>query len=152
LKSKDTQDQAASTAQDDIQHKGLAGEAKATLAPGVHKAKSINVSRSSGGSPEANVSSAQGGASQVHGGTSQVQAGSPQVLLIKVSQVDARQFDTVRGYGPCNKLSNFQILSATQLKVTIDLTAAKSNGTCPLYFRSSGETVFSADVSYKTKK
>jgi len=150
-KSKDAQSKGTSTAQDDIAHKGPAGEAKATFAPGVKKAKSVDVPRRGGGTPEANVSASRGGGSPAKGGTSQVQGGSSQVLSIRVSGVDAREFDAVRGYGTCNKLSNFEILSATQLKVTIDLTAAKSNGTCSLYFRSGGQTVFSSDVSYKGK-
>jgi len=153
-KAKDNQDKATATAQDSAEHKGVAGEAKATYAPGVKKVSatpSVAVSRRGGGSPEANVSSSRGGGSPVKGGTSQVQGGSSQVVSIRVSGIDARQFDAVRGYGTCNKLSNFQILSATQLKLTMDLTAVKSNGSCTLYFRSGGETVFSSDVAYKAK-
>ena len=66
-----------------------------------------------------------------------------------MAHIDATQFDAVRGYSPCNKLSNFQILSATQMKVTIDLSARKTSGTCALYFRTGGETVFTGNVTIK---
>lgn len=154
-KSDQAQDKAVSTASDDAAHKGLAGEAKATFAPGVNKVavpKSVNVSRKGSGTPSANVSAGKGEGSPVLGGTTQVQGGSSQVVSIKVTHIDAREFDAVRSYGACRKLSNFQILSATQLKVSIDLTAAKSDGSCSLYFRSGEETLFSSTVAYKAKK
>jgi hypothetical protein len=78
-------------------------------------------------------------------------SGKPQEVLIKIANMDARQFDAVRGYGPCKKLSNFQILSATQMKVSVDLTDKKSSGTCSLYFRSGGETMFSSSLAIKGK-
>ena len=124
--------------------KGPYGEAKATLAPG--QKKPAKVQRISSGTAEATNSGAGGG-----GATSPAVIGSPQTVTLKVSGIDARQFDAVRGYSPCNKLSNFQILSATQLKVTIDLTGAKSSGQCALYFRSDGETVYSGAVLIKAK-
>ena len=125
--------------------KGPYGEAKATLAPGVKK--TVAVSRKSSGTPEAKSSAGSGGS----GATSAATVGSSQTVTIKVSNVDAREFDAVRGYSPCNKLSNFQILSATQMKVTIDLTAAKSGGNCSLYFRTGNETVFTGNVTIKGK-
>ena len=125
--------------------KGPYGEVKATLAPGVKK--SVSVKRQSSGTPVATSSAASGGGSANVAATS----GSPQTVTIKVSHIDATQFDAVRGYSPCNKLSNFQILSATQMKVTIDLTANKSSGTCALYFRTGGETVFTGNVTIKGK-
>ena len=131
MQSKD-KDSAANT---DSQNKGTAGEAKATYAPGVKK--SLNVSRQNGPSPEANIAA--------------VDSGRSQVVTIRVSNMDARQFDAVRGYNPCDKLTNFQILSATQMKVTIDLSASHSGGTCSLYFRSGGETVFTSNVSIRAK-
>ena len=125
-----------SKAKDENPAKGPYGEAKATLAPGVKK--SVDVSRKSGPTPEASITAADSGRSQV--------------VSIKVGQIDAKQFDSVRGYSPCNKLSNFQILSASQLKVTIDLTDNKSGGTCSLYFRSGGNTLFTSTVSIRGKK
>jgi hypothetical protein len=118
------------------QNKGPAGEAKATYATGVKK--SLEVSRQSGPTPEASVASATSGVSQT--------------ITIKLSHMDARKFDAVRGFSPCNKLSNFQILSATQAKVTIDLSGEKSGGSCPLYFRTDGKTVFTTNVSIRAKK
>jgi len=78
-------------------------------------------------------------------------SGKPQDVLIKIANMDARQFDAIRGYGPCKKLTNFQILSATQMKVSIDLTDNKSTGTCDLYFRSGSETLFSSSLAIKGK-
>jgi len=135
---------------DDNPAKGPYGEAKASLAPGVQKAKSVDVSRQSGGTPEARASHPSGGAGEAN--IAAFESGRSQDVSIRVSHVDARQFDAVRGYSPCNKLTNFQILSATQMKVTIDLSASKSGGTCSLYFRSGGNTVLSSDVSIKAKK
>jgi len=146
-KSNETQDKAVASAGDSASHKGIAGECKASFAPGVSKkSASVAVTRKGGATPEARVSAPQ------QGGTSQVLVGSPQVVALKVSGVDARQFELVRSYGACRKLSAFTILSATQLKVTVDLTEAKSNGSCTLYFRSGQDTLFSADVAYKVKK
>ncbi|MDR3793768.1 MAG: hypothetical protein P4L03_10350 [Terracidiphilus sp.] len=114
------------------QPKGAVGEAQATYAPGVKK--SVNVSRQSGGTPEASMATATSGRSQT--------------ITVKLSHIDARQFDAVQSASPCNKLSNFQILSATQVKVTIDLTGAKP-GSCSLYFRSGGRTVYSSNVAVR---
>ena len=130
------QEKLGNKAKDDNPAKGPFGEAKATYAPGVKK--SVDVSRKSGPSPEASITAADSGRSQV--------------VTIKVTQLDARQFDAVRGYSPCNKLTNFQILSATQMKVTIDLTENKSGGTCSLYYRSGGNTVFTSTVTIRGKK
>jgi hypothetical protein len=117
-------------------NKGAVGEAKAVFAPGVNK--SLDVSRKSSGTPEANIAAVAGG--------------RPQDVTIKISNMDARKFDGVRGYSPCNKISNFKILSATQMKVTIDLTGNKSDATCSLYFTSGGNTVFASSVSVKGSK
>ena len=137
--------------------KGPYGEAKATLAPGVKKmpaVKSVDVERQSSGTPEAHMTSARSGKAPQATGTpaatmAAASSGKPQEVVIKVSQIDARQFDAIRGYGPCKKLSNFQILSATQMKVSIDLSGSKSSGTCSLYFRSGGETVFTSNLTIK---
>jgi hypothetical protein len=112
--------------------KGAPGEAKATLAPGVQKG--TNVKRQNGGTPEASLVNAT--------------AGRSQTVTVKLTGVDARQFDAVRAYSPCNKLSNFVILSATQVKVTIDLTGEKS-GSCQLFFRTGSSTVFSSNVAIR---
>jgi len=125
-------------------NKGSFGEAKATYAAGVKK--SVAVKRQSGRTPEANI------ASNADANIAPVSTGSSQQVTIKISHLDARQFDSVRAYGPCNKISNFQVLSATQMKVTIDLTANKSAGSCPLYFRTGDETVFSSVVTIQAKK
>ena len=147
MKSKEARNPAAEA---EGQNKGSAGEAKATFAPGVKKIKSVDVSRQSGPTPEASASRQSGPAPDAN--IAAIESGRSQEVSIKVSHVDARQFDAVRGYSPCNKLSNFQILSATQMKVTIDLKENKSGRTCSLYFRSGGETVFSANVSIRAKK
>jgi hypothetical protein len=117
--------------------KGTFGEVKATFAAGVKK--SANVSRQRGGTPEAEIA------------TVNVASGGPQVASIKVAHMDARQFEAVRGYGDCKKLSSFQILSASQVKVGVDLTGVKSSGACQLYFRSGGETVLNAAISFRGK-
>ena len=111
-------------------------EVKATYAAGVKK--SLNVTRKSAGTAEAVVSPAEIGRSQV--------------VTIKVSNVDATQFEAVRTNSPCNKLTSFQILSATQVKVTLDLTEDKSAGSCQLYFVSNGKVVSSADLTIRGKK
>jgi hypothetical protein len=119
-------------AQNASPQKGTPGEAKATFAPGV--TKGVNVKRQGGGTPEASMANAS--------------AGRSQTITVKISGKDARQFDTVRAYSPCNKVSNFQIQSATQVKVTLDLTGVKS-GSCQLYFRTGGSTVFSSNVAIR---
>jgi hypothetical protein len=121
-----------------------AGEAKATYAPGVKK--TVNVTRHSDGTPEAKTVIKTGA------NTSDTVSGGLQVVTLKVSSVDARQFDSVQANNPCNKLSNFQILSATQMKVTIDISQNKSDRTCSLYFKSGGNVVFSATVPIHGKK
>lgn len=138
--------------------KGPYGEAKATYAPGVKKisvVKSVDVERESSGTPEAHMSSRGSKAPQQAGPPSTTMApaasGKPQEVLIKIANMDARQFEAIRGYGPCKKLSNFQILSATQMKVSVDLTDNKSTGTCSLYFRAGSETLFSSNLAIKGK-
>lgn len=142
-KLKSLKDKLSSSSQEDKKpaaaqtpEKGPAGEAKATYAAGVKK--SLNVTRKAGATPEATIAAVDGG--------------KLQELAIKVANVDARQFDAVRAYSPCGKLSNFQILSATQMKVSVDLTEKKSGGTCQLYFVAGGNVVFSADVTIRGKK
>lgn len=120
------------TTQEPSPLKGKPGEAKATFAPGVQKG--VNVKRQGGGTPEASIANAS--------------AGRSQTITVKISGNDARQFDTVRAYSPCNKVSNFQIQSATQVKVTLDLTGVKS-GSCQLYFRTGSSTVFSSNVAIR---
>jgi hypothetical protein len=44
------------------------------------------------------------------------------------------------------------VLSATQAKVTIDLSGSTAGGTCSLSFVSGGNTIFSTNVSIKAKK
>lgn len=131
---------------------GHFGEAKASYASGVQKGKSLDVPRQHGGTGEA--SSRQQGASGAApvANIAAIQGGTSQDVTIKISRGDARQFDLVRGYSPCNKIKGFQVLSATQAKVTIDLTGNTASGTCSLSFVSGGNTIFSTNVSIKAKK
>jgi len=140
-----------SLAKDKLSSEGTGSEVKATYAPGVKKGKSLNVSRQSAGTAEASRASRQN-STDPQAVIAAVDSGRSQDVAIKVSHVDARQLDGVQGYKPCTKLSSFQILSATQMKVTIDLSGDKSAGTCSLSFRSDGKTVFSTNVSIRAKK
>jgi hypothetical protein len=121
-----------------------AGEAKVTYAPGVKK--SVAVSRQRSGTPEAKTAIKTGANS------TDTVSGGLQVVTLKVSNMDARQFDSVQANSPCNKLSNFQIMSATQMNVTIDISQNKSDRTCSLYFKSGGDVVFYATVPIHGKK
>jgi hypothetical protein len=136
---------------DQSQPTGSFGEAKATFASGVKRGKSLEVSRQRGGTPEAGGASRQG-SSNPEANIAPIEYGRSQEISIKVSHVDARQLDLVRGYRPCTKIKDFQVLSATQMKATIDLTGNKSSGTCALSFVSGGSTVFSTNVSIRAKK
>jgi len=140
-----------SLVKDKLNTDGAGSEVKATYAPGVKKGKSLNVSRESAGTGEASrASSSSSTAPQAI--IPAIDSGRSQDVAIKVSHMDARQIDGVQGYKPCTKLSDFQILSATQMKVTIDLTGNKPAGTCSLSFRSDGKTVFSTNVTIRAKK
>jgi hypothetical protein len=140
-----------SLAKDKLNMDGAGSEVKATYAPGVKKGKSLEVARQSAGTPEANSASRKN-SSAPQAEIAAIENGRSQEVVIKASHVDARQLDGVQGYKPCTKLANFVILSATQMKVTIDLTGNNSAGTCSLSFRSDGKTVFSTNVSIKAKK
>jgi hypothetical protein len=140
-----------SLAKDKLSMDGAGSEVKATYAPGVKKGKSLNVTRQNAGTAEASRASAQSSTAP-QAVIAPVDSGRSQDVTIKVSHVDARQLDGVQGYKPCTKLSNFQILSPTQMKVTIDLTGNKPAGTCSLSFRSDGKTVFSTNITVRAKK
>lgn len=108
------------------------GEVKATYAPGVQK--SLDVWRKGGPTPEAT------------GG--EMESGRKQTISLKFTNVDARLIDSVRSYKPCNKLEGFQIVSPTEVKVSVDLTGSTdaASDTCYFNFRSAGKTVLQADV------
>ena len=116
--------------------KGPSHEALATYAPGVKK--TVVVKRKTSGTPEAPT---------VTGGHTSAKSGHPQTLAIKVEHVDARQFDAVRGDGSCKKVSDFVILSASQLKVTVDLTASKPGSDCSLSFRVGEDVIYFTAVA-----
>jgi hypothetical protein len=106
-------------------------EVRATYAPGVQK--SLDVWRKKGPTPE------------VRGGD--MEDGRKQDVVVTVSNVDARLFDAVRAYKPCNKIESFQILSATKVKLTIDLTGGTSGENCSLSFRQGGRIIAYADIN-----
>lgn len=136
--------------------KGNFGEAQATFAHGVKPGKSVQVARVASGTPDhsakATKQAAAAAAAMMTATASAISNGSSQVVTLKVTHGDARQLDTVRGFKPCNKISDFQILSATQMKATIDLTGNKSAGMCALSFVSGGNTAFSTNVTVQAKK
>jgi len=140
-----------SLAKDKLNMDGAGSEVKANYAPGVKKGKSLEVSRQSAGTPEAN-SAARKNSTAPQAEIAAIENGRSHEVPIKLSHLDARQLDGVQGYKPCTKLTNFVILSATQMKVTIDLTDNKAAGTCSLSFRSDGKTVFSTNVTIRAKK
>lgn len=131
---------------------GHFGEAKAAYAPGVQKGKSLDVPRQHGGTGEASSRQQSASGAAPVASIAAIQGGISQDVTIKISRGDARQFDLVRGYSPCNKIKGFQILSPTQAKVTIDLAGNTASGTCSLSFVSGGNTIFSTNVSIKAKK
>jgi len=126
--------------------KGKSSEVKATYAPGVKKI--VSVKRQSEGTPEVQTSTHKGGAPEIK--ASPVQGGKKQDVAIKVAKIDAREFDAIRGYAPCDKISAFQILSATQVKVTIDLTG-KDASSCSLSFNGNGSTLATTELTIKKK-
>lgn len=150
-KSAEARNSDGSAADDGLAEEEPGGEAKATLAPGVKRPAAVLPGN--GGTGEADVAAGKGERLAAPGSSSQlIQGGRLQVFLITVGEMDARGLDSVRGYGPCSKVSNLEILSETEVKVTIDLSAVRSSGSCTLYFHAGRAAVFSADVSYKARK
>lgn len=108
------------------------GEVRATYATGVQK--SLDVWRKGGPTPEATGA--------------EMESGRKQTISLKFTNFDARLIDSVRSYKPCNKLEGLQVVSPTEVKLSVDLTGstADASETCYLNFRSGGKTVLQADV------
>ena len=136
---------------------GSFGEAKVSFAPGVKKGKPVEVARQHGATPEVRSSTRSTSTASSTSGTlvanvPALENGRSQEVSINISRGDARQIESVRAYSPCAKIKDVQVLSATQMKATIDLTGNKSGGTCALSFVSGGNTISSTNVAIRSKK